>query len=293
MAGPIHGISGGRTTRPENVIPVRGLSQSVLVPLSYVMILKASLFGREDGSLALIKDQYSPVDTTSNFKVSSTFAEIMREKRASVSFRPARRPSGIRRAPERSYSCDTCGEQYSQPQGVSRHRRRAHNPHACLCCEFKWSRPYQYRDHLEKHHPDVDRDYILGKRAGSRRRSTIIGRDLPHYIPLPAIQPDRRSGAEPQQRPLAPPLSMPTKFTHASSSAISPVTSDPQPKYAEQVMSTNKVEDVRGLEYQFLGTIDPAPMFSSGEGIQSVTTRIFPSEVAKFGWHILFFTPHM
>jgi hypothetical protein len=169
MPDPIHGISGGGTTYPESVIPVRRLSQSVRVPLSYVMISKPTLLGREDDSLALIKDQDSPVDTTSNFKVSSTLTEIMRRKRASVSFRPARRPSGIRGAPECSYSCDTCGEQYSQPQGVSRHRRRAHNPHACLCCEFKWSRPYQYRDHLEKHHPHVDCDYILGKRAGSRR----------------------------------------------------------------------------------------------------------------------------
>jgi hypothetical protein len=71
------------------------------------------------------------------------------------------------------------------------------------------------------------------------------------------------------------------------------VTYDPQPKYAEQVITTSKVEDVRGLEYQFLGAVDPPSMFSSGEGIQSVMTRVFPSEVAKFGWRILFFTPHM
>jgi len=210
MPGSSHEISGGGTTYPESVIP-------------------STFLGGEDDSLALIKDQYAPIDTTSISKVSLTLTEIMRGKCASVSFQPARRPSSIRGAPERSYSCDTCGEHYSQPQGVSRHRRKAHNPHACLCCEFKWSRPYQYRDHLEKHHPDVDRDYILGKPAGSRRRSTIIGRDLPHYISLPATQPDRGSGAERRQRPLAPPLSTPTIFTHVSSSAISPVTNDPQP----------------------------------------------------------------
>lgn len=256
------------------------------------MILKPTLLGHEDDSVALIKDQYSPVETTFNFRVSSTLTNISRKKRASVSFQPSRRADGIRGAPKLSYSCDACGEQYSQPQGVSRHRQRAHNPHSCLCCEFKWSRPYQYRDHLEKHHPYVDRDYVLGKPEGSRRRSTIIGRDLPHHIPVPAIEPDRRRRTETQQRQLAPPLSTQTKVTHVSSPAMSPVTYDPQPNYAEQATTMNRVEDVRVLEYQFLQGFDP-PTLSSGECIQSVKTRTFPSEVAKFGWHLLFFTPHM
>ena len=254
------------------------------------MISKSTVLRHEDDPHALKKDQYSPVDTTLHVKVSSTLTDILRKKRASVSFQPARRAGGIRGAPELSYSCDVCGEQYSQPQGVSRHRRRAHNPHSCLCCGFKWSRPYQYRDHLEKHHPYVDRDYVLGKRAGSRRRSTIIGRDLPHRIPLPAIEPD---GAE-FQRPLAPPLSTLTKAIHVSSPAMSHVSYDPQLNYAdsEQAITMKRFEKVRGLEYQFPGAIDP-PTFPSGESIQSVTTWTFPLEVAKFGWHMLFFTPHM
>jgi hypothetical protein len=71
---------------------------------------------------------------------------------------------------------------------------------------------------------------------------------------------------------------------------MSPVTYDPQPNYAdsEQAITMKRVENVRGLECQFPGAIDP-PTFSSGESIQSVTAWAFPLEVAKFGWHMLFF----
>ncbi|KAF8471594.1 hypothetical protein DFH94DRAFT_197046 [Russula ochroleuca] len=48
-------------------------------------------------------------------------------------------PAGWRKSPERPYSCDICSKRFSQRQGVSRHRRKAHNnPHSCLVlrCEF-------------------------------------------------------------------------------------------------------------------------------------------------------------
>jgi hypothetical protein len=258
------------------------------------MILKPTLPEHEDIPRTLIKDRYSPVDTTSNVKLSSTFTEISGKKRTSVSLQPARRPAGMRGAPELPYSCDACGERYSQLQGVSRHRRRAHNnPHSCLRCSFKWSRPYQYRDHLKKHHPDVDRDYVLGKPAGSRRRSTIIGRDR---FSVPAVELGQlglRSRAEPRQHPIAPPLSAPTKVTHASSPAMSPVICNPQPKYAEQAIRANEFENAGGFkfEYQFLGASDPPSAFSS-RSVCPISDDL-ASQVAKFGWHMLLFTPHM
>lgn len=139
--------------------------------------------------------RYSSIDTIPIFTVSSNFTKVPMEKHADVSLQPTGRPRGT---PERQYSCDICGEKYAQRQGVFRHHRKAHNnPHSCLYCEFKWSRPDQYRTHLEKWHPDVDRDHILGKRAGSRRKSTIIGRDLLHPFPPQAIEPDKRSQAKP------------------------------------------------------------------------------------------------
>ena len=119
---------------------------------------------------------------------------------------PARRRAGMREVLKRSYSCDICGKKYSQPQGLSRHHQAEHNPHSCLYCGFKWSRPYQYRSHLEKWHLDVNADNILGKPAGSRRKSTIIGRNLPQHFFPSAFEPDPQSHAEPLRRPLMLPL---------------------------------------------------------------------------------------
>jgi hypothetical protein len=83
------------------------------------------------------------------------------------------RPTNIRKACIRRFSCDDCGAEYAQPQGVKRHYRAKHDPRSCVYCGAKWSRPYQHRDHLEKHHPDVDPDLVLGKAAESRRRSAF------------------------------------------------------------------------------------------------------------------------
>ena len=47
-----------------------------------------------------------------------------------------------------------------------RHYRAKHNPNSRMYCDAKWSRPYQYRYHLEEHHRDVDPDHVLGKRPG-------------------------------------------------------------------------------------------------------------------------------
>ena len=116
----------------------------------------------------------------------------------------------------RPYSCDICRKRYSQLQGLSRHHQAEHNPHACLYCDFKWSRPYQYRSHLERRHLDVNPDDVLGKPAGSRRKSTIIGRNLPQHVSPPAIDLGRQTRTEPLQRPLMPPLPAMAKVTHVS-----------------------------------------------------------------------------
>ena len=171
----------------------------------------------------------------------------------------------MRKAPGRhSYSCDICGERYSQPQGVSRHRRKAHDiPHTCLCCEFTWTRPCQYRAHLEKRHPDVNSDKVLGKPAWSRRRSEVIGRDLPPHFYLPNIQRDRRSQAEPQQSPARPPMPAVAKVTPVPWSARSPVAHDLQPEYEDLAITTHKHED--GLGLNFLDATDVPSAFSSTE----------------------------
>lgn len=173
---------------------------------------------------------------TPDFTVSSTLKSIPIENRAAASLQAAGRPADMLGTPERVYSCNTCGEKYSQRQGLLRHRRKAHdNPHSCLCCEFKWSRPDQYRTHLEKWHPDVDCDRVLGKPAGSRRRSKILGRDLPHDFSS-------------RQCLMMPPLPEVAKATHIHST----MAYDPRSEFAEPAVTTpkDKDRDARGLEFQ-------------------------------------------
>jgi hypothetical protein len=111
----------------------------------------------------------------------------------------SRRPADIHKARIPQFSCDDCGAKYVQRQGLNRHRREKHEPDLCMYCGAKWGRPYEYRDHLEKHHPNVDRDMELGKAAGSRRRSAIFVRRRSPQVSLPTIEHSRRghSGIRP------------------------------------------------------------------------------------------------
>lgn len=131
------------------------------------------------------------------------------KERATASLRSSRRPTGARKAPGQSYACTICSEEYTQIQGVMRHYRTKHHPSSCLFCEFKWGRPEHYRNHLTRRHElEVTViDEILGKPAGSRRRTTVIGRDLPQNVSPPAIQHDRRTRPKPRQHGLMAPLS--------------------------------------------------------------------------------------
>ena len=100
-----------------------------------------------------------------------------RRKRVKAPSRSSGQLTGTREALERPYLCNTCGERYAQRQGVNRHFRAKHNPSSCVYCGVKWSRPYQYRNHIEKQHPNIDPDLILGKASGSRRKATVVGRE--------------------------------------------------------------------------------------------------------------------
>jgi hypothetical protein len=146
-----------------------------------------------------------------------------RNKRVEASPRSPRRSAGMHEVLERPYLCKACGERYAQPQGVNRHYRAKHDPSSCIYCGAQWSRPYQYRDHIEKQHPDVDPDLVLGKAAGSRRKATVIGRERPS-----AIKHDRRIQAVSLYPPLTPPAPAAAKAIHVPS-AFSSTVEDAQP----------------------------------------------------------------
>jgi hypothetical protein len=144
------------------------------------------------------------IHTTPNFTVSSTLTEDR-------------------------HLCKVCGKDYSQPQGVSRHRREAHGkPNSCTFraqgCNFTWTRPYLYMVHLETRHAYVNPSKVQGRSARSRRRFKSIERK---HFPPPA---GRRSRVEPRQRPLT------------------PVAYDAPPKYAELAITTREYELARGFE---------------------------------------------
>jgi hypothetical protein len=162
----------------------------------------------------------------------------------------------MRKALKRPFSCDTCGKRFVQSQGVTRHCREKHNRSPCTCmyCNVEWSRPYQYRAHLKKHHPGVDPDDVLRKQADSRRRSTIIRRDPRQHSPPPPVIPNLPSQAEPRQRPMTPSLPTVAKVTRFPPPPMSPAAYyDPQPEHAVPEITMHIHEDARGLELTDIG----------------------------------------
>ena len=98
----------------------------------------------------------------------------------------AKQPADMCENIKRPFRCDTCGKGFKQTQGRNRHYREKHDPDLCVLCDVEWGRPYQYRDHLETHHPGVDPDMIIGKTDGSRRRVASFARRAPQQKVLPS-----------------------------------------------------------------------------------------------------------
>ena len=238
-------IAGARSPRRTAAVST---NMDIQTSLGHKSVSPASIEDTSDQS-----HQNTSGDTTQDFTVPPT-------------------PTSISR-----YSCNICGKKYSQRQGVSRHCQSAHSsPNSCLFCDFEWARPYLYTNHLKMCHPDVNADEVLGKPAGSRRSSTIIGRNFeqPGY-PL-VIEPGQWSRAEPRQRPMAP-LHTVTKDTHVPSSTKLPVAHNPQPELAEPTVMLQKHEESHGLE--FLGTPDaPSAFLSTEECVQSVSDFVISIE---------------
>ena len=63
-------------------------------------------------------------------------------------------------AARKLYKCRSCGAEFSQSQGLSRHNKDKHEPrNPCqFCTRFTWSqgRLYSYKRHLQVKHPGVE-----------------------------------------------------------------------------------------------------------------------------------------
>ncbi|KAF8485584.1 hypothetical protein F5888DRAFT_1640400 [Russula emetica] len=253
--GPIKGIDeGSGGSYAENLLPQssmpghEGVPHPWIVDSAYAKVGEVGAnhnSGRHSVSTSASLDTshlYTHADTEPNFSVSSILgipsaftvgqyeeatsrnqpiqSPQMTKKRATASSRWSGRPAGAREALEQLFPCAICGEEYTQMQGVRRHIRTKHHPSSCLFCSFKYGRPEHYRNHLTKGHEleVAVVDEILGKPAGSRRRTKIIGRDLLQNVSPPVIKHDRPTRSlKPRQRRLMPPLSSVAKVTHIPS----------------------------------------------------------------------------
>jgi hypothetical protein len=107
------------------------------------------------------------------------------------------RPAAMDGALDRPFLCDSCHKKFKQRQGLNRHYREKHKPRWCMFCDTNCSRAYLYRVHLEKCHPDVDLDPILGNHTGSCRRAAILARGSPQQpklSPLAVAKAPHRAG---------------------------------------------------------------------------------------------------
>jgi hypothetical protein len=150
-------------------------------------------------------------------------------------------PASIERNDSTSgHLCEVCREGYSTKNKVVRHFNREHkdlSPCLISSCDFRWKRPYLYSEHLKLCHPGIDRKKVLGKRAGSRRKSKILGRDLTTPVSPPVVEPDGQNQAEPSQFPTTTPLPAATNVTYGPSPALSFVAHDSQPEGAEPAVA--------------------------------------------------------
>ena len=196
----------------------------------------------------------------------------MRNKRIEASSRSPKQTAGMRKVLERPYLCNVCGEGFAQPQGVNRHHRAKHDPSSCIYCGAIWSRPYQYRDHIEKQHPEVDPNLILGKAAGSRCKAPVIGRDQP-----PAVKQDRRIQAVSLCPPLTPPAPKATRGPSTFSST------------AKDAQSLNDVVDHASR----LLPVHPGGSTTPDHSYRAVTTHIptFPPPFSGYYGSPVVFDP--
>ena len=161
-----------------------------------------------------------------------------RKKGEVESLRWSRRLADIHKARIPRFSCDVCGAQYVQRQGLNRHRQEKHEYSLCFYCDAKCGRPYEYRDHLEKYHPDVDCDMVLGKARGSRRRTAYIARHgSSQKVSLSTIEHGRWGPSGIRRHP-------PAKVKSSTATLPPPdITYVPEPESTRSIMTSNSIPE--------------------------------------------------
>lgn len=175
-----------------------------------------------------------------------------------ASSQSSRTPAGIGGALSRKpYPCDICGKRYAQRQGVKRHYREIHgHPNSCSYCNFEWSRPYLYRDHLKTKHRDVVSDAAQDEATSTSYRVANTASPLQQQ-PVLTLTPERqRSGTETWRCPLTPPFAA-VEVAPTCSPAAQRVDHEPRPlRSAEPTMRKRKreLEDTRESKLRTVDT---------------------------------------
>jgi hypothetical protein len=141
-----------------------------------------------------------------------------------------------RGVPNGRYRCTICGLGYAQAQGLTRHHRETHEASLCTRCnDFKWGRPYRYKEHLKKRHPDIDPNVALEEATKTRRRTVFNTKGSPRQraSPSTAIH-DRWGRVETGLNPSLPPPGTVVGIAPISPPSMSDY--DPHPGPAEKTV---------------------------------------------------------
>ena len=149
---------------PTALLPGRP-SPTCVVPIAPELSTSLTLQGTPcSSSMTQYGDQRASRDIPQQFPQISKEPAPLSLSRGSTS---SDRSPSARQALKGSYPCGKCDKEFSQPQGLSRHRREIHEPRVCnICGAFKWGRRYLLREHLKKMHPEYDTDLALDEAAG-------------------------------------------------------------------------------------------------------------------------------
>jgi hypothetical protein len=151
------------------------------------------------------------------------------------------------------YRC-TCGRDYAQPQGLTRHRRETHEACICMYCgDFAWARPYRFKEHVKSKHPGIDPDLALEEATylKTQRGVTAKTKDFPQFAwpsaktrLYPSSAPPAAMGVPPVSHPAVSESSAGYDLQHSSAES------------AEFTMEKHRYEDARDLSESLGGNYD-------------------------------------
>ena len=91
--------------------------------------------------------------------------------------------------PVQKYRCSSCGRRFTQPQVLGRHVKDMHETKEscshCVSFTFSRGRPYVYRKHLAREHPEVASPEVQEEASRDAKESQNLGTRQAQVRPLP------------------------------------------------------------------------------------------------------------